>query len=362
MAKEVETLMENNTVRILSFVNNEDDLDYMNGYDNIDVVKIGTLSKIFNVFLNLNKPHLFAIRGSLRFSIKLYKIVKKYNIDTIHAEYTAMGQYYWIKRFFPNLKINLVEHDVVDQSYERLSEKNNGIKKLYYCWQKRLVHKQEKKYCMHCDNIFVLNNKDKLLLSDIYKLNNVYVLNPYYGIDFHNNSYTNIPKKKNSICFIGLMNREENHEAAMRLINIFKSINRDDYSLTIIGAYPKDELLKENANNIKITGFVEDIVKEISKNEIAVFPLEMGAGIKFKVLQAFGLGLPIITTIVGAEGIDEEGKVLTIVKNDDEIQDKIVELLENKAIIKQKSQEGIEYVKDHFDWSKSKKLLEQIYK
>lgn len=65
---------------------------------------------------------------------------------------------------------------------------------------------------------------------------------------------------------------------------------------------------KKECENIHITGFVENIEDEILKNQIAVFPLTLGAGIKLKVLLACGLGLPVITTDIGAEGIDEDGK------------------------------------------------------
>lgn len=361
MAKELETLAKRHNVRILTFVNNYDELQYIEEYDNIDFVKIGTLSKIVNVFFHFRTPNLFAVRSSLRFTIKLIYIIKKYNIDAIHAEYTAMGQFYWIKKIFPNIILNLVEHDVVIQSYERLFDNSCGLRKIYYKWQKKLVNKKEKKYCKNFDNIIVLNNKDKKLLKSIYKVENVYTINPYYGIDFDSQSMTITKKIQNSICFIGLMNREENHEAAMRLIRIFKDINRDDYFLTIIGAYPREDLKKESTSNIRVTGFVDNIVHEILKNEIAVFPLEKGAGIKFKVLQAICLGLPTITTDVGAEGIDEDGNVLIISNSDEEIKYAIIKLLENKEIRIKTSNKSIEFVRNSFGWDESEVVFENLY-
>ena len=171
-------------------------------------------------------------------------------------------------------------------------------------WQLKQASKYEKAYCQKADHVIAVNSKDERLLHEYYDLNNVELMNPYYGVDFEKKS--NIEKQPKSICFIGQMAREENHLAAMRLIQIFKSMHRDDIQLTIIGAHPSNELQSFECENIHITGFVDKIEDEILKNEMAVFPLTLGAGIKLKVLLACGLGLPVITTDIGAEGIDDE--------------------------------------------------------
>lgn len=61
----------------------------------------------------------------------LLNIVRENSIDVIHAEYTAMGQFVWIKKYFPNIKFNLVEHDVTKQSYDRYCMGSSGIKHVY---------------------------------------------------------------------------------------------------------------------------------------------------------------------------------------------------------------------------------------
>ena len=170
-----------------------------------------------------------------------------------------------------------------------------------------------------------------------------------------------VNKIKKSICFIGQMGREENHLAAMRLIQIIQSLNRDDIKLTIIGAHPSEELLKQECDNIHITGFVDSIEDEILKNEIAVFPLTLGAGIKLKVLLACGLGLPVITTDIGAEGIDEDGSTLILAQTDEQIKNEILNLIDNPNKIKLKSNESKEFVQKYFSWNKTVELFDRLY-
>lgn len=365
MGKEVETLRKKNNVFVLSFINDEKEANLVKeeySPRNSKFIKMNTFYKIFNAILNFYKPSFFSIRASFRFSYNLIKIIKKQKIDVIHAEYTSMGQYVWIKKFFPNIEFNLVEHDVTIQSYQRHEqEQHNKFIKIYRKIQTNLVYRSEKKYCKAADVIFTLNKKDEKLLKDIYNLKNVLVLNPYYGIDFEIQN-SNVKKIKNSICFVGQMSRTENDLAAKRLINIFNTLdNNNDYKLFIIGAHPTKQVLSKANDNIIITGFVDVIEDYIKKCEIAVFPLEYGAGIKLKVLLSCGLGLPVITTDIGAEGIDEEGNVLILAQTDNEIKEKIEMLFNDRKVMKQIADSSKDFIKKNFNWSKTVQIFDSVY-
>ncbi|WP_337524529.1 glycosyltransferase family 4 protein, partial [Holdemanella sp.] len=199
--------------------------------------------------------------------------------------------------------------------------------------------------------------------SKYYGIQNVEVITPYYGIDFDAVQNIHVEKEENSICFVGLMSRSENHEAAMRLIHIVQDLPNDlNVKLNIIGAYPNDELKSFESSRIHITGFVDSIEEEILKNELAVFPLMHGAGIKFKILLSAGLGLPVITTDIGAEGIDEEGEYVSLVKTDDEFKSEIIKYIDNDELRKEKAKQVKDYVLDNFNWEKTENLFDTIYR
>lgn len=359
MGKQVETLKKYNNVTVLTFVNNDYEKKLIKNHPDYYYVETNTFSFMKNALFHLNMPNMFAIRNSKQYKNLLIRLVKEKNIDAIHAEFTAMGQFIWIKEMFPNIQFNLVEHDVTIQSYRRQMGEAKGLKHIYCTFEYNKVKKSEALYLSKADHVMTFNQKDANLLKEIYHCNDVEILNPYYGIDFSEEQ--EVKKIPDSICFVGQMGRNENHVAAMRLIKIFENLNQKDWKLNIIGAYPKQELLDKESKNIHITGFVDDINEEIRKNQIAVFPLTYGAGIKLKVLLAFGLGLPVITTSIGAEGIDEEGQVLYLAESDKEIAEKIKELLMNQDLVKKASEQGIEFVKDKFTWEKTEKIFKELY-
>lgn len=389
MGKEIETLKEKHNVFVLTFISQtfDEKLAQKHKDDQMwQAVKISKLTRILHIALEPWMPAYFAARSSIRFSLKLIKIVKKYNIEVIHAEYAAMGQYLWIKKFFPQIKFNLVEHDMTAQSYERKIEyAPNFVLRKYYEYQYNRIIKYEGRYCKQADNIFTLNNKDKRLFKKYYGRDDVIVLNTYCGIedDVINAALDENKKEEDTICFLGQMGRPENDRAARRLIKICSVVKKKipKLKLWIVGNNPSKELKTEaekansqvfdclnsidKASNtekwIKITGFVEDVDDYLRRAEIAVFPLDTGAGIKSKVLRSMAMGLPVITGIVGAEGIDEDGVVIMLAETDEEYIEKIIELLENDNTRNNRKMESKKYIISNFSWSKSKEILDEIY-
>ena len=73
------------------------------------------------------------------------------------------------------------------------------------------------------------------------------------------------------------------------------------------------------------------------------------------------LGLPVVTTGVGAEGIDETGEVLFLAKTDQEFVDIVERLLTDNDLMQEYVCNGIRYIKERFSWKFSERELEQIY-
>ena len=120
MGKEVETLKKWHQVYVLTFEASEFDAGLKKEYEkdgHYHSVKISKITRMAHVIAEPWMPNYFAARSSFRFAWKLISMVKKYKINAIHAEYASMGQYLWIRRLFPHIKFNIVEHDMTAQSY-----------------------------------------------------------------------------------------------------------------------------------------------------------------------------------------------------------------------------------------------------
>ena len=91
-------------------------------------------------------------------------------------------------------------------------------------------------------------------------------------------------------------------------------------------------------------------------------PLTLGAGIKLKVLRSLALGTPVVTTDIGAEGIDEMGNVLLLAKTESEFVQAIVDVMNmGEKEYCDLCRDGQEYAKLHFGWERSEQVLRGLY-
>ena len=362
MGKQAEWLARNHEYHLLTFVNSEEDKHLLETVAG-DVNSVGSskISMALRAICHPRVPLLFSVRSSVSFAIKLIRLVKRYEIEAIHAEYTSMGQYVWIKRLFPHIVYSLIEHDVTQQSYARKVEDATGLSAWIDSRQLQKVKRAEAKYINKVDVVYTFSKKDCQLIDSLYtpKVNAVQ-LAPYYGVE--SGRATKEGQLNPVICFIGQMGRAENDEAAIRLISIFREYRLNEVAtLRIIGANPSARLLDEAGDDVEVTGFVDDINGCIQECAVAAFPLMHGAGIKLKVLLAASLGLPVVTTGIGSEGIDDEGAVLIVEDDDAAFAQEIRLLLENKSYYQRKRSEIKSFIDGNFSWDISERELSLRY-
>lgn len=368
MGKQVEELRKHHNVYVLTFVASDFDKKLKaacKADERYHSVAINKWTRLLHIVCEPWMPAYFAARSSFRFAFKLIHMVRTYKIDAIHAEYASMGQYLWIKRFYPHLKFNLTEHDMTAQSYERKVADAKGFKKIFWNHQLKLVLKKEKKYCQSANTLFTFNQKDQRLIEKNYGRKDCLVLNPYYGLEDEllEQEIQIEEKEYANICFLGQMGRDENYLAAMRLIDIGRKVKEKipELQIYIVGNQPPEELKKQENDYIHVTGFVEDVDVYLKRAQIAVFPLTLGAGIKLKVLRSLAMGTPVITSAVGAEGIDEDGQVISLAETDEEFEKQICYYLKNKQECEEKAWQSREFIKERFGWHVSERILTDVY-
>ncbi|WP_224270040.1 glycosyltransferase family 4 protein [Haloprofundus salinisoli] len=99
--------------------------------------------------------------------------------------------------------------------------------------------------------------------------------------------------------FVGACDYEPNEEAARRIVDEYAPA-LPDVEFVIVGRDPP----KTARENVYTPGFVDDLPGALSMADIALCPLTMGSGTKLKMMDYLAAGLPIVTTPVGAQGID----------------------------------------------------------
>lgn len=238
---------------------------------------------------------------------KIMKMVKKFSDcspkpDVVILQWTmVIFMLPQIRYFFPDSKYVAIEEDVTYLSFERKYRKAK-VDKLYRKYLYKKMKKEELKMLSMSELVIVNNNKDaKLLKSDGFSEDKILVAAPYYD------DYAKIQRDsglKKDIIFWGSMKRIENEQSALWFIDNVMPILKDmDVRFVVVGSEPSARLRKRENERIKIAGFVQDVSDYFIKGLCLAAPLQMGAGIKVKILEAFSAGIPVLTNDIGIEGI-----------------------------------------------------------
>lgn len=103
--------------------------------------------------------------------------------------------------------------------------------------------------------------------------------------------------------------------------------------LFIVGSRPVPAVRKLASEHVVVTGFVENPKEYLRKAAVAVVPMYSGAGVQNKILEAMSIGCCVVTTDIGAEGLEGivDGRDIFIRTDYEAMADTIVELMRNRS-------------------------------
>ncbi|MRR08615.1 glycosyltransferase [bacterium] len=137
-----------------------------------------------------------------------------------------------------------------------------------------------------------------------------------------------------SLSFMGLLSYSPNEEGLLRFIrSIFPAIaaTYPDVTFHIIGARPTIEVQSaaaQHRGHVLFTGYVDDYRTAVRGTEVFVAPIYTGSGVNVKIIDALALGMPVVTTAIGADGLPlSDGENIMIANTDDEFARHVVRLM-----------------------------------
>lgn len=114
--------------------------------------------------------------------------------------------------------------------------------------------------------------------------------------------------------------------------------------------------------NIIFTGFVKDVSIYLQAADLAICPLLFGSGTSLKMLEYMAYGLPVISTTIGARGLDAIHKKHVIISEISDFTYWISEVLANQELYSNISINGRKFVEERYDWKNIASKSVNIYK
>jgi O-antigen biosynthesis protein len=207
------------------------------------------------------------------------------------------------------------------------------------------VTKRELASIWRCDVSLIISKFEYTWLQETFGVPQTLLFYWPLVFDMANQDAHDQEQTQDFIC-IGNLNHAPNLDAMSWLISdIWPKIEAHlpGVKLHIYGAYGRDMQQRQwqKTKGVLVHGWAPDIVPAMIQARVNLAPLRFGAGLKGKILQALQLGLPTVTTLIGAEGIAQEGtKALLIAENEIDLVQKAVALYTDAPMWKAQQDQG----------------------
>jgi len=168
------------------------------------------------------------------------------------------------------------------------------------------------------------------------------------------------------LSFLGSLDWQPNLEAVQYLIgNWWPVLHRKnpEMRLNIAGKNFPKTLLEKKIAGVVMHGTVPDAKAFLEAHPVVVVPLRTGSGIRIKILEAMGLGLPVISTAKGVEGLGlvPEQHYLPA-ETADEFAEQALGLLNRPERATELGTAGRTFVSDRFNVERLSRQLNEFYR
>jgi len=224
------------------------------------------------------------------------------------------------------------------------------------------IAKREIASIYRCDLTLIISIYELELLNTTFKIDsNLLCYIPFLLEEIPKDKFAKYPSFNERIDFmtIGNFKHKPNLEAVKTLKkNIWPKIKLKlpKANIHIYGAYGNSESIAQLHNKKEgflIEGWIDSKEMAFLNARICLAPLQFGAGLKGKLIDAMLFGTPSITTAIGAEGIQVGLPWAGFIENDfNNFIEKAIELYQNEEIWVQKQQNGIHIINSNFSKKK----------
>lgn len=186
------------------------------------------------------------------------------------------------------------------------------------------------------------------------------------GIDIPTSSPSSVPAHGEPVLlFVGHMSGPPNVDAVTFFYrSVLPLIRRQvpKVKFLIVGTDPAPSVRRlHDGESVIVTGTVPEVSSHLHRAAVFVAPIRFGGGTRIKILEAMAHGRPVVSTSMGAEGLDlEAGKHLLIADSPAEFAEACVRLLQNEGLRARVGREGFEQVRNRYQWSIIERMVHDL--
>ena len=320
-------------------------------------VSFGTLVTAF-----LKQQPITIVRYALpAYRQKFRELVATEGFDLVHYEMFHTAQF----RMDTDLPGVLSQQNVDSEIWRRLcSETTNPFYKFAYWTQQLAFQRYERVISPKFDAVTCTSDIDAAVFQRHCSEDTIEIIPNGVDITHYQPDFTS--EAPAHLIYIGSMDWYPNEDAVAffadeALPQIQEKV--PDVQFSIVGGNPSARVKRlAEREGIVVTGRVPEIKPYFAEATVFVVPLRIGSGTRLKILEALAMGKAIVSTSVGAEGLDlKDGEEIFIADEPIAFADTVIRLLTDPTLRRRIGKNGRARVEQDYDWRSIGEKLHNLY-
>jgi glycosyltransferase involved in cell wall biosynthesis len=249
----------------------------------------------------------------------------------------------------------LFQHNVESSLWKRMADAEaNPIKKIAFKLESAKMTRYERAALSRFDHVIAVSGHDRDLMLQMEPSCEITVIGT--GVDAR--EFTVAPPSRTDpprIVFTGSMDWEPNIDGVDYFCRqILPRVRREkpDAIFQVVGRNPHAKVRRLASSSVEVTGTVPSVVPYLCDATVVVIPLRIGGGTRLKIFEAMAMGKALVSTSIGAEGLDvENGRDLIISDDPASFADAILLLVRDHDLRRSYERAAVQVASQH-DWSR----------
>lgn len=294
------------------------------------------------------------------------RLLREEHFDAVHVDQLNM------MRFLPKEwkgAVILDEHNAVWQVVERLRKRmQNPMAHWFLGREIHVVRKQESAACQRAQVVLTVSEQDRQALRAIAGEAAAIEIVPI-SVDAQNLAPVCAARRpqRNRLLTIGTMFWPPNSEGAIWWLREGYEYLRSectDVIYDIVGARPPRALqrLASRHPGVRLHGYVADALPFWKETSALAVPLLSGGGVRVKILEAMAMGVPVISTTMGCEGLDvRSGEHLLVADTPQAFASACASVLQDADLAHRLTENARRLILENYDKEVALQALDSVY-
>jgi len=255
--------------------------------------------------LSLNSYEHLQVKGRADFQTQIDAHLAAEDYDVVQVEFANMASYRYASRG-QRPRLVLDEHNIEYDLQRRTAGSAEGkFRKVYNSLNWRKLGREERAAWRRFDGVVLTSVRDAQLLSTVSPGTRTAVVPN--GVNVEQFQPAPVAPEADQLLFFGANNYFPNHDALIYFIDEILPLviqRRPNVKLSIVGPGAHETVLARQSRHVEVVGFVDDVMPHLDRASVVVVPLRIGGGTRLKIVEAMAKSKAIVSTRIGAEGID----------------------------------------------------------